>query len=303
MNPSLYDLLNVDESASTDEVRAAWKAAIADLDPTDRRFRAYNQAAETLLDPQRRSAYDAELAGGEPEHVPADGPEVGPEPVSEAEAPEPEAEPEPTPAPEPEPEPAPESVPAPGPEPAPEPEPTRVVAEPASESGTVSRRLLVAAGVLALAAIAGTVWIWTRPGAAGDVDRYEAREVAARQAAETAEEAAGPVLSYDYRHLEDDIATATPYFTDDYAEEYRSVIEELGPQAKTAKLVVRGESIATGIIRSGDDRAEILVFVNQESSRDGTVNEPLKMWVTMTMVQEDESWLIDEMKVDTAVPN
>ena len=66
MNPSLYDLLNVDESASTDEIRAAWKAAIADLDPTDRRFRAYNQAAETLLDPKRRRDYDAELAATEP---------------------------------------------------------------------------------------------------------------------------------------------------------------------------------------------------------------------------------------------
>ena len=37
---------------------------IADLDPTDRRFRVYNQAAEVLLDPDRRAAYDAELAGG-----------------------------------------------------------------------------------------------------------------------------------------------------------------------------------------------------------------------------------------------
>jgi len=111
------------------------------------------------------------------------------------------------------------------------------------------------------------------------------------------------VLSYDYRHLEDDVATAAPYFTDDYADEYRGVIEELGPQAKSAKLVVQAEAIATGIIRSGDDRAEILVFVNQASSRDGTVNEPLKMWVTMTMVHEGDSWLIDKMKVDTAVPN
>ena len=32
---------------------------MADLDPTDRRFRVYNQAAEVLLDPARRTAYDA----------------------------------------------------------------------------------------------------------------------------------------------------------------------------------------------------------------------------------------------------
>lgn len=62
MTPSWYDLLDVEESATDAEVRAAWKAAIADLDPTDRRFRVYNEAAEVLLDPARRSSYDEELA-------------------------------------------------------------------------------------------------------------------------------------------------------------------------------------------------------------------------------------------------
>ncbi len=118
-----------------------------------------------------------------------------------------------------------------------------------------------------------------------------------------AEEAIDSVLSYDYRHLDDDVARAAPYFTDDYAAEYRSLIEELGPQAESAKLVVKGSSIATGIIRSGDDRAEILVFVNQESTRAGTENEPLKMWVTLTMVSDGDGWLIDKMKVDTATPS
>ncbi len=118
-----------------------------------------------------------------------------------------------------------------------------------------------------------------------------------------AEEAVGSVLSYDFRHLDEDIARATPYFTDDYAEEYRSVIGELGPQAESAKLVVTGSAVATGVIRSGDDRAEILVFVNQDSTRAGTANAPLKMWVTMTMVKDGDGWLIDKMKVDTATPS
>ena len=60
--PHLYDLLDVAPDADADEIRAAWKGAIADLGPDDRRFRAYNQAAELLLDPERRAAYDAELA-------------------------------------------------------------------------------------------------------------------------------------------------------------------------------------------------------------------------------------------------
>ena len=69
-SPSWYDVLGVASDASADEVRAAWRAEIADLDPTDRRFAVLNQAAEVLLDPARRAAYDAERAAAEPEVAP-----------------------------------------------------------------------------------------------------------------------------------------------------------------------------------------------------------------------------------------
>src|SRR5918995_6807333 len=70
MSVSLYDLLDVDEHATPEQIRSAWKVAIADLDPTDRRFRAYNDAAGVLLDPGKRAAYDAELAAGRDEPEP-----------------------------------------------------------------------------------------------------------------------------------------------------------------------------------------------------------------------------------------
>ncbi len=61
MTPTWYDLLGVEPDASEDEIRAAWKSAIADLEPTDRRFKTLNEAAEVLLDEDRRAAYDATL--------------------------------------------------------------------------------------------------------------------------------------------------------------------------------------------------------------------------------------------------
>ena len=61
VTPTWYDLLGVEPDASEDEIRAAWKAAIADLEPTDRRFKTLNEAAEVLLDGERRAAYDAGL--------------------------------------------------------------------------------------------------------------------------------------------------------------------------------------------------------------------------------------------------
>ena len=63
--PSWYDVLDLDASATESDVRAAWKTAIADLEPSDRRFRLLNRAAEVLLDRDRRAAYDLELMGAE----------------------------------------------------------------------------------------------------------------------------------------------------------------------------------------------------------------------------------------------
>jgi Mce-associated membrane protein len=53
-----YDVLDVDPTATADEIRTAWRSAVAELDPIDRRFRLYNRAAEVLLDPAQRAAYD-----------------------------------------------------------------------------------------------------------------------------------------------------------------------------------------------------------------------------------------------------
>jgi Mce-associated membrane protein len=74
--PTLYELLGVPPDASADEIRAAWRAGIADLDPTDRRFVDLNRAAEVLLDPQQRATYDAQLAPREPERAAVAAPDA-----------------------------------------------------------------------------------------------------------------------------------------------------------------------------------------------------------------------------------
>ena len=60
--PTWYDVLDVPRDASSEEVRAAWKDRIADLEPGDRRFDTLNRAAKVLLDPPARSTYDDALA-------------------------------------------------------------------------------------------------------------------------------------------------------------------------------------------------------------------------------------------------
>ncbi len=64
--PTWYDVLDVPRDAPTEDVRAAWKDRIADLEPGDRRFDTLNRAAKVLLDPPAREAYDETLPEAQP---------------------------------------------------------------------------------------------------------------------------------------------------------------------------------------------------------------------------------------------
>lgn len=145
--PTWYDLLDVAPDASTDEVRAAWRRQIADLEPGDRRFDTLNRAASVLLDPDTRSAYDAGL---EP------APEAPEEVVDEASADVGDAGP-PV-----------EGQPVQG----------------GPSAGTAARPptwLLAGLGVLAAVLVAATVWSWTGRGAGGE-DAARAAQAAAERA-------------------------------------------------------------------------------------------------------------------------
>src|SRR3954447_6788035 len=112
-NPTWYDILGVGREATPDEVKAAWRAATDKFEPGSgtSQFRLFNEAADVLLDPARRVAYDAELAG-------PDAPAV--ETIAAEPEPEPDAVPEPELAPQSEPgtdadrEPEPELLAEPG---------------------------------------------------------------------------------------------------------------------------------------------------------------------------------------------
>jgi Mce-associated membrane protein len=262
MSPSLYDLLDVDPTASDAEIRAAWKAAIADLDPTDRRFRAYNQAAEVLLDPERRAAYDAELAAEQDESEPA------PEQVEH--------------------DPAPLDVDA---EPAPD-APKRQ----GREVPAVPGWLLIGLAVITVAVIAAAAYFWSQPS-------DSAIEDATREAQSTAERAIVPVLSYDVTTLDDDQAAGRAYLTDDYRKKYDELFGVLRANGDQTGTKVSTKVVSSGIVRSGEDRVEVLLFVGRPTTNKQQT-EPVvyKDQVRVTMELVDGEWLIDTLETSPAAP-
>jgi Mce-associated membrane protein len=297
---SLYDLLDVDETASADEIKAAWKSAIADLDPTDRRFRAYNDAAAVLLDADKRATYDAELAAarvdeepeetGAPADQPAAAPVAAPTPVVAETRPEPE----------------------------PEPEPVAVAVElppdlpedgAATSRGVPSWALFVAAG-LAVVSVVLMIVVLTWPGSVGgdspasEQDNESTSEQAGRAAEDAAARAVPVVLSYDYRTLDQDFANAAKYLTDDFAQQRNALFAQkpdggttLRDQVIADKVVVTAIAPATGLTRVSADgeRATVVVYVNQESQKGRSAARALQMWATLSMVKDGDDWLIDDI--------
>jgi Mce-associated membrane protein len=257
VTPTWYDLLGVAPDAPTDDIRAAWKSAIADLDPGDRRFRTLNEAAEVLLDPSRRAAYDASIE-----------PEPEPEPVSLEKS----ADPAP-PAAE-------DRVEVLDDQPVRLDQPRR----------SVPAWLLGVLAVLTAVMVAAAGYLVSQPS-------DDAIASATSEAQGAAERAVATILAYDYRTMDEDQKASDVLMTPDYRKKFDQLFEVLKDNQPTTKTVVTVDNVvASGIVRSGDDRVQVLVFVNR-SRTNAESSQPAEYrdQVVVTMVKSGSDWLVDEM--------
>jgi Mce-associated membrane protein len=57
--------------------------------------------------------------------------------------------------------------------------------------------------------------------------------------------------------------------------------------------------VASGIVRSGEDRVQVLVFVNRPTLRkDKTEPEVFRDQVVLTMAKSGDQWLVDDMETN-----
>jgi Mce-associated membrane protein len=253
MSASWYDVLDVAHDATADQIRAAWRAAVAELDPTDRRFRVYNQAAEVLLDPAARASYDAELAVLQAERGRSDEAEPRRNDRSEPEA----------------------SV---------------LARDDSRPAGSVPGWLLMVVAGLTALAVACVLVLLSRPTSASVEGDAQAAQAAA-------ERAVVPLLSYDAKNLDRSQAQATPYLTTDERQQYDKLFAVIRQNAPHMGTVVRAKYLASGIVRTGTDRVDVLVFVNQLTTNKQHPKDPVvyKNQVTVTMAKVGGDWLVDNL--------
>ncbi len=281
-----YELLGVAQDAPADEIKRAWRDATDKFEPGSgtSQFRLFNEAADVLLNPERRAAYDAELAGAGPATVEA-------EPEPPAETPEVEV-----------------PVDAGDEEAAdagPDAEPTPAGDESDAPKGTgLLARLdrsfvwvaLICAPIIIAAVVLAAV---THHSASEKVDTWEA----GKEAAATADRALTSVLGYDYRKMDSDEERAVRFLTPEYAKKFKKTFSllttgpdgEVGPAVKT-KTVVSADVLGTGVMDAEPDRVRVVAFVNQAATKGEASPSIFQNRVVVTMVRRGDTWLIDDVK-------
>jgi Mce-associated membrane protein len=290
-SPTWYDVLGVSRDATPDEIKAAWRTSTDRFEPGSGsgQFRMFNEAADVLLDPDRRAAYDVSLVGDA-----RTAPTVS---LSEGHRPAGEEPPPPPPAPV---LAGAEDVERPGRR-LPRrrtrsawPQATPAVRRPASRPAVLLTSLLA---VLTVAALVAAAFLGLKV-------RTDARVAAARdEAPAAAERAAKAVLSYDYRTLPADRKRASAYLTPAFRTEYLKNFTLLEKQkdgtpgaAIQTKTAVTSSVLGSGVMDAEDGVARVLVYVNQVSTRPGKDPQIFQNRVAMTMEKDGNRWLVADLK-------
>jgi Mce-associated membrane protein len=110
-----------------------------------------------------------------------------------------------------------------------------------------------------------------------------------------AERAIVPLLSYDAHHLDQSAAAAQPFMTSGEKAQYDKLFAVIRDNAPRTGTVVRAKYLASGVVRSGTDRVDVFVLVNQVTNNKQHPKVPVvyKNQVTVSMAKVGGAWLVD----------
>ena len=136
-------------------------------------------------------------------------------------------------------------------------------------------------------------------------------------ATSSAATAAETILSYSHQSLDEDRAAAEKTMTDDFAKEYGELYtkpyceafpgqEECTVEGTFPDVVKRNKQQTEAAVvdvapmecgdECSDDKASVLLFIDQESTSDGEQQNPVGNRAVFTMVKQDGDWLVDGIR-------
>jgi Mce-associated membrane protein len=132
-------------------------------------------------------------------------------------------------------------------------------------------------------------------------DELGGTEAAAQRAMYAAATAAQDLSSYDYRTLESDIKTAANQTTGKLKTDYQRQAQQIVATARQQQAVVNGQTVKSGVVSATPEKAEVLVFLNQSTSKAAAAaaqqRTPNQLRLLMTMEKVDDRWLVSKVDV------
>lgn len=151
-------------------------------------------------------------------------------------------------------------------------------------------RVLVAALAGVTVAAAGTGgWLWHA------ASRADAAAAAGPAALAAARSAAPAVLSYDYRHLDQDFAAASRHLTGAFKSDYaQTTTKVVTPTATRYHATVKADVVAASVVDATPERVTVLLYVDQTTTSDRVDGPKVDLdRVRMTLVPVGGQWLVD----------
>lgn len=176
-------------------------------------------------------------------------------------------------------------------------DPDTVAPRPArpAQSGP-STPVLVGLAVLAVVLLATVAVLGLGVWDIREVRDQEAVDEASRTAPAAAERAADAILSYNYKSLDADQQAAEKFMTPEYrTKEYVDTFKLVQENAPKLKARVEADVRASAVTEADEDRADILVYVNQTTTSTANGGEPQRALnrVRFAMVKRDGAWLVN----------
>jgi Mce-associated membrane protein len=101
------------------------------------------------------------------------------------------------------------------------------------------------------------------------------------------------VLTYHHDTFDQDVEVAAARLTPEFREEYDSAMEQVRANTAKNKISQEATAVSSAIISATTDEAQVLVFVNQETSSARTkANQLVRNRLVVDLVRLDGDWAI-----------
>jgi Mce-associated membrane protein len=179
-----------------------------------------------------------------------------------------------------------------------------VPVEPEADPGAAprSRRttlaLMAAAVVLLLVAVLEAAYLW---GPLRDDPRISSgRPVLISQAAERSavDTAARAAVAFTARTAEDydaQVDEAAAMMTSSFAQEFRQTTDDAKADFVAAEAEVTAEVVAQGVITASEEQVEVLLFLNQFTTRKDEKSAHTPFRLKVTLIDADGGWLVSDV--------